>query len=137
MIETLAVTELWPAVLAVYGRLLTYAGDERAVHIFDDLRRENGDRQISRVWEDLLVDVRADLVHRQLADPLTKRELAVLHELDDSRTLGEIASDLHLSVNTIKSQVRNVYKKLHVTSREDALHRAKSIGILTLGVEGQ
>lgn len=129
-VEMLAMTELWPAVIAVYGRLLTHAGDERAIRKFDDLRLENGDRHISQVWKELLADVRSDLVRSRLADPLTKRELAVLRELDGSRTLGEIASDLHLSVNTIKSQARSVYKKLHVTSRADALRRAKSLGLL-------
>jgi ATP/maltotriose-dependent transcriptional regulator MalT len=65
-----------------------------------------------------------------LADPLTAREVNVLQQLRSALPLREIAADLGLSVNTIKTQVRSVYRKLGVSGRRDALTRGRQLGIL-------
>lgn len=52
---------------------------------------------------------------------LTPREHAVLMQLLEGGTYADIASKLVVSINTVRTQVRSLYKKLDVTNREDAL----------------
>ena len=67
---------------------------------------------------------------RVLAEPLTARELTVLRLLRGTLTRREIAQELCVSANTIKSHVRAVYQKLGVSSRRDAIQRGRELGIL-------
>ena len=51
-------------------------------------------------------------------------------ELSERLTYTEIAADLYLSLNTVKTHLRHAYMKLGVTSRSSAVKRATSLGIL-------
>lgn len=62
--------------------------------------------------------------HRARREALTRRERAVLHLLRGSLTLPEIARELGVSINTVKSQTRQVYRKLGVNSRAEAVVHA-------------
>ena len=59
---------------------------------------------------------------------LSARERLVLAELARSGSASEIAERLFVSVNTIKSQLRSIYRKLDVASREEALTEAARLG---------
>ena len=61
---------------------------------------------------------------------LTERELIVLRYLPTMLKAGEIAKDLYVSVNTVKSHLRSVYRKLDVTTRRDAVERARDLNLL-------
>lgn len=61
---------------------------------------------------------------------LTPRERLVLNLLHQELTVAEIAKELIVSTNTIKSQVRSLYRKLKVNSRADALKRAAEYGLI-------
>lgn len=61
---------------------------------------------------------------------LTNREHAVLTELDAGGTIAEVARTLVVSANTVRTQVKSVYRKLGASSREDALMRAYELGVL-------
>ena len=63
-------------------------------------------------------------------EPLTSREGKVLKTLAETSALDEIAERLFVSRNTVKSQVASIYRKLDVSSREEALTRAAVLGIL-------
>jgi DNA-binding CsgD family transcriptional regulator len=65
-----------------------------------------------------------------LAEPLTPREKDILHCLGDGMSNRQIAEQLTLSLNTVKWYVRQVYNKLGVSSRGDAVARAMSLGLL-------
>jgi LuxR family maltose regulon positive regulatory protein len=62
--------------------------------------------------------------------PLTERELAVLRLLPTGLSAREISHELHVSVNTVRSQVRAIYRKLEVTSRAHAVASARELGLL-------
>lgn len=62
--------------------------------------------------------------------PLTPREQAVLRLLPSLRSLDEIAEDLTVSANTVKTHVRAIYTKLGVTRRRDAVAVAMARGLL-------
>jgi LuxR family transcriptional regulator, maltose regulon positive regulatory protein len=66
----------------------------------------------------------------KMTAPLTRRELAVLWLLPTHLTTREISHELNVSVNTVRSQVRAVYRKLDATSRSEAVARARQLGLL-------
>ena len=61
---------------------------------------------------------------------LTDREHRVLRQLADGSTLAQTAGQLVVSYNTVKTHVRNIYRKLEASSREDAVARARQLGLL-------
>lgn len=65
-----------------------------------------------------------------LGEPLTERELTVLRYLQSILSNVEIAAEMSLSVNTIKTHVRNIYRKLDATRRRDAVRRARELHLL-------
>ena len=64
------------------------------------------------------------------ATALTNREQLVLRYLASTMSNREIASELYLSVNTVKSHQRMVYRKLGADGRRDAVRRAKELRLL-------
>jgi ATP/maltotriose-dependent transcriptional regulator MalT len=64
------------------------------------------------------------------ADELTDRELAVLRLLPGELTQREIAGALYVSINTVKSHVKSIYRKLRVETRAQAVSRARELGVL-------
>jgi LuxR family maltose regulon positive regulatory protein len=66
-----------------------------------------------------------------LIEPLSGRELEVLALIAQGLTNPEIASRLFVSLNTVKAHTRNIYGKLGVHSRTQAVAKAKALGVLT------
>ena len=64
-----------------------------------------------------------------LVDPLSDRELTVLRYLASRLTCTEISRELYLSVNTVRSHVKAIYRKLGVNSRADAVGRGRALGV--------
>ena len=64
------------------------------------------------------------------AATLTPRELDVLRELANGQTLAEVGKVLSLSVNTVKTHVKNVYARLDVSTRIGAVDTARRMGLL-------
>lgn len=65
-----------------------------------------------------------------LGEALTEREARVLSELVVGDQIAQIAERLHVSPNTVKSQLRSVYRKLGVSGREEAIRAAADHGLL-------
>jgi LuxR family maltose regulon positive regulatory protein len=65
-----------------------------------------------------------------LVEPLSKRELEVLRLLATDQTSTEMAQELVLSVNTVRSHIKSIYSKLNVHSRYEALARAEELNLL-------
>jgi LuxR family maltose regulon positive regulatory protein len=66
-----------------------------------------------------------------LQEPLSETELRVLRYLPTNLRASEIAAELFVSRNTIRTHVRNVYLKLGVHNRADAVTRARELGLLS------
>jgi LuxR family maltose regulon positive regulatory protein len=64
------------------------------------------------------------------ASALTAAELRLLPLLSTHLSFPEIAAELFLSRNTIKSQVLSIYRKLGTSSRSQAVARARALGLL-------
>jgi len=63
-------------------------------------------------------------------EPLSERERAVLRLMPTTLANAEIAGELFVSVNTVKTHVRSIYRKLDVGSRRAAVARAREAGLL-------
>jgi LuxR family transcriptional regulator, maltose regulon positive regulatory protein len=65
-----------------------------------------------------------------MLEPLSSREREVLRHAADMLDTTEIAAALFISVNTVKSHLKSIYRKLAVTHRGEAVRRAKQLRIL-------
>ncbi|WP_307381611.1 response regulator transcription factor [Microbacterium sp. W4I20] len=61
---------------------------------------------------------------------LTARQVLVLQGLDQGLTLRQIGARQHLSVNTMKTHAKALYRRLGVNNRDEALARAHDLGLL-------
>jgi LuxR family maltose regulon positive regulatory protein len=66
----------------------------------------------------------------QLIEPLTPRETEVLHLIAQGLTNQEVADQLFISYETVKAHARNIYGKLDVHSRTEAVAQARQLGVL-------
>jgi LuxR family transcriptional regulator, maltose regulon positive regulatory protein len=69
-------------------------------------------------------------VEPRLREPLSRAELRVLRYLPTSLSMAEIASQLFVSVNTIRTHMRHLYDKLDVHRRHEAVEQARALGLL-------
>lgn len=65
-----------------------------------------------------------------LAETLTARERTILRYLTSDMSHDEIAAELFVTINTVKTHLRGIYRKLDVTERRDAVRRAQQLGLL-------
>jgi ATP/maltotriose-dependent transcriptional regulator MalT len=67
---------------------------------------------------------------RGLPVPLTSRELEIVKHLSTGKSISLISNSLHVSMNTMKTHLRNIYRKLEVDGRESAVVRAKELFLI-------
>ena len=61
---------------------------------------------------------------------LTKREIEIVRNLDSGKPITSIGASLHVSHNTMKTHLKNIYRKLAVAGRNEAVEKAKSLGLI-------
>lgn len=98
--------------------------ENRAVKLPDDFLRELfGILEINQ-------DKGPAMARQPLLDPLSEREIEVLKLLGDGLSNKDIGERLYVAVNTVKTHIRNIYSKLDVNSRTQAVNRAKELGFI-------
>ena len=111
--------------------------DERIEDCIDAVReiRRGGSPISPIIARQLLGQVRPepDKAAMMMASPLSEREFEVLNLLSRGFSNAECADVLTVSPNTIGTHVKNIYRKLEVNSRAEALFEASSQGILARG----
>jgi len=105
--------------------------------LLSDLRNESSTPQASHPYLDILLDACqaafGELPRPQpgeLPDPLTKRELEIVRLICKGYSNPEIAGELVVTINTIKKHTSNIYGKLGVRSRTQAIARAHDLGFV-------
>jgi LuxR family transcriptional regulator, maltose regulon positive regulatory protein len=116
----------------VYNALADLAGARTLMREIDDLLRR---RPGMGALEDQAEELRAQLSKERRSDSpgasaLTAAELRLLPLLSTHLSLPEIAQELFLSRNTIKTQANSIYRKLGVSTRSQAVARSRELGLL-------
>jgi LuxR family maltose regulon positive regulatory protein len=139
LIEAVSATRLHDRVRAAYA--LRLAGDRAAagqdlarfMHVprteLAELARDN-DEVAALLDTPGLLAMPALFPDRAAQVALTPRERALLEQLTSQRTLSAIASAEFVSVNTVKTQLRALYRKLDVPDRGAAITAARELGLL-------
>jgi LuxR family maltose regulon positive regulatory protein len=65
-----------------------------------------------------------------LVEPLTEREREVLVHVSGMLNTAEVASEMYISVNTVKTHLRNIYRKLAAAHRSEAVRRARELQLI-------
>jgi LuxR family transcriptional regulator, maltose regulon positive regulatory protein len=139
-----------PTALVPLERALSLAEPEGYVRIFVD----EGLPMARLLYEALSQGVESDYIRRLLAafpvaeseqtasspmrgskselvEPLSERELEVLQLIAEGLTNQEVATRLYLSLHTVKVHARNIFTKLAVKNRAQAVARGRALGILS------
>lgn len=66
-------------------------------------------------------------VNESLLSPLTQKEFEVLKSIYEGKTNGQMATDMFVSVNTIKTHIKSIYEKLDTRSRVSALAKLREL----------
>ncbi len=131
-----------PAAVASLERALTLAEPEGYVRIFVDegtpmreLLRALGEQASARRILEAFGEPSAPRLTSgsSLPEPLSEREREVLRLLGTELSGPEIARQLVVSLNTVRTHTKNIYTKLGVTSRRAAVRRAEELGQSTGG----
>jgi LuxR family maltose regulon positive regulatory protein len=134
--------------VALLARALALAEPQNRVQVLLDegepivrLLREAARRGVATAYVGKLLSVAGEIgpkvpAHAMpasaagLVEPLSPRELEVLRMLDTHLTSTEIAERLIISVNTARYHIKNIYAKLDVHRRSDAVERARELRLL-------
>ena len=113
------------------ARLARAANDleraKRAIAEFPDPGRLPA---IATTIEQALLEARANAGSREVVEEPSPAELAVLRGLAAGLSRREIGAQLYISLNTVKSHTRELYRKLGATSQAEAVARAEELGLL-------
>ena len=113
------------------SRLERAAGDleraQRAIEEFPDPGRLPA---IAATIEQDLITARANAGNGHVVEQPSAAELAVLRCLATGLSRREIGAELYISLNTVKTHTRELYRKLGASSRADAVARAEALGLL-------
>jgi DNA-binding CsgD family transcriptional regulator/GGDEF domain-containing protein len=116
-------------------RVMTMLNDASTSMCKHENRANSFDRPCARrcffALDDPSVLAPAEVVSPTNIPELTERERAVMRLLATRRSYKEIARTLYVSLNTVKTHVSHVYSKLGVSSRKEAVARAKAAGLVT------
>ena len=90
-------------------------------HLFASARRHDRPPALSGLSPEATVGV---------VEPLTERESEVLRHLAGMLTTAEVASEMCISINTVKARLKSIYRKLAVADRGEAIRRAWQLKLI-------
>lgn len=109
---------------------LTFGSSLRPL-LHDQLRRRTAHRALVGELLQAFDHVDGRSAPRRMGiEPLSSRERAVLRLLPTMMSNQEIGSELFVSVNTVKTHLKAIYRKLDVTDRREAVRRARTLELL-------
>jgi LuxR family maltose regulon positive regulatory protein len=125
-------------------RALTLAEPEGYVRIFIDQGEPMGELLLQAAARGIAVSYvsrllvalekqtkdRHRLVSAEMVEPFSERELEVMRLLTTHLSSTDIAGELAISVNTVRTHIKSIYGKLGVHSREEAVQKAEALHLL-------
>ena len=132
-----AAVEIAYALLAKAEALQLQGDREGATEVLREARRAVEDCPQPGILREMLARTERRLARTPrrrdgdgAADELTERELAVLRLLPSELSQREIAEALYVSINTVKTHTKGIYRKLGVDTRDEAVSRARELGVV-------
>ena len=125
-----ALTGVGPRIAKLLGRLALDEEELRYVGRILTACRDDQQARTGRLPEHA-VQIEVAAGRQPLLTPLTKRELEILGMLGKRLSNKEIASQLNIAPATVKRHTENVYDKLGVGGRREAVAKARALGILS------
>jgi LuxR family maltose regulon positive regulatory protein len=95
-----------------------------------DIAADYAIKLLNRIDTDNQPDGPNDSPSSLLVDPLSDRELEVLHLMAQDLSYQEIADQIMVSLNTVRTHVKNIYSKLMVHKRSEAVAKAEELNLL-------
>lgn len=99
--------------------------------------RRGGSPISPSIARQLLKEFQPHEARQELSEPLSKRESEVLNLLARGFSFIEIGDLLKISRSTVATYVKNIYQKLEVNSRSEAVFEASSLGIIDMPHQGR
>jgi DNA-binding NarL/FixJ family response regulator len=105
--------------------------DREYARVLDDFlvrspRDSYGDELLSAIGQMVVLPMPGD----RMDGPLSERERVVLRYLPTRMSYREIAGELYVSMNTLKTHLKSIYRKLDASSRAEATEHARRRGML-------
>ena len=119
----------------VAQQLLTEMEQQIPAHIFADAYQQGKVSRLDDIIQQQILELPAPqansitIGNQTLVEPLSQRELEVLALIVQGYTNREIASQLHISINTVKKHINHIFGKLRVKNRVQAIIRAKQLNL--------
>lgn len=126
----------WMEKWALLDRLRVELEDKLGTAIYTEAwergSRLNLEQTVDQLFTELsfTIDAAANKANQILTEPLTERELEIMTFLDSGLTNKEVAQRLYLSVHTIRWYLRQIYTKLDVHSRTQAVAKARDLNLI-------
>jgi len=114
-----------------YRRIFLDEGQPMAQLLYKALEANITPEYVGNLLADFADETSPPVAHTDLIEPLTEREIEVLHLIADGRTNREIGQQLSISLGTVKRHTANINGKLNVHNRTQAVSHARNLGILT------
>ncbi len=95
--------------------ILTYAENHPTIYL----------EQLSRLIQNKMFNQKKSI--DEVKNPLTKRENEILTRLLTGQSMSQIAANFNISTNTMKTHIKNIYKKLGVDCRKDAVEKGREL----------
>jgi ATP/maltotriose-dependent transcriptional regulator MalT len=123
------------ALVLLARSLHALGGIESALHVLGEAKLEVDQLRDAGIVASLLEDTECRLRAgtRPLVpsgEELSERELVILRLLAAGLTKPEIANELYIAYNTVKTHTRTIYRKLGASRRGEAVEQARSLGLL-------
>ncbi len=121
------------------GYVRIFVDESAAMRLLLEKQSRNRDHPLSGYVDKLLAAFtqpvsapKSAVVHQNsdMIEPLSKRELEVLKLLRSELSGPEIAQQLIVSLNTLRTHTKNIFNKLGVNDRRSAIRRAEELGLI-------
>ncbi len=124
--------EKWPLMMQLRAELEVNLGSEAFAAAWERGKASDLQTVVQSLIErfDDTTESSIPVSHPSTSDPLSEREREVLLLIAEGLSNPEIADRLFLSLGTVKVHVRNIYSKLNVNSRTQAVAQARAFGLL-------